>query len=862
MFFSHTIKAQSYNMPLLDTILRKNIRLLDYERILGPDGRLVKFGPHAGYAGMVDTLHGLGQALLLRGFATPFLHGSLAKEYRSLDHARRDLIATGELIRQRGLPEAMSPLVFAITGAGSVSLAAQQMLHCLPCKYVDVDDLPRLVNKKNKDRHNIYITVVRARDMVRRVDEPTASFDTKHYYAHPECYEGIFHEKVAPYANVLVTGHYWEPRFPRLLTTAQAQSLSRAGRFPLMCLGDITCDIGGSIEFFVKSTTIQNPFYAYDITKEKVREMHEYDGTGVLILGVDHLPAEFPREASTDFGAGLSPLIKSIAHSPNGTLAEMESTMGETLFGATITANKELTPKFQYISDLRKVNESATDKKKRILVIGGGMVAGPCIEQLLNKSNTLTLVDSSARALETLKRNYASQSSTPGLGAQENYDVRTSVANAAVVDEYMETEISRSDLVVSLLPAPMHPIIAECAIKHKVPMITASYISPGMEELRAKAEANDTYVVNELGLDPGIDIMTSAEMLSRIRAEGGVIKKYVSLCGALPAPENSNCPLGYKFSWFPRGVLTAAKRPARFMVDGSWHNIDDSQLFNHALPITAFRGLDLFWVPNGNAEKYKGVYGLDDADTVIRGTLRYSSYSPAIRAFLELGLLDEETAMAELKNGSAALMSWRSLTARLLDVPATDDVEAALVNRLSAIVSANRAKRTAASFTALRDGDVTGNNTAFVEDSVEVEVSNVLASMKSLDLLNDASMVPRTANGLVIDSLCQTMMGHMGLNSHERDFTIMMHRVTAFFPETGKTKVYTATLTRRGESDVRSATAVTVGAPVGFAAQLALDGKFKGKKGLVIPTDPDLYKPVLEKLEGLGIKMHETVTEV
>jgi len=218
--------------------------------------------------------------------------------------------------------------------------------------------------------------------------------------------------------------------------------------------------------------------------------------------------------------------------------------------------------------------------------------------------------------------------------------------------------------------------------------------------------------------------------------------------------------------------------------------------------------------------------------------------------------------MNELKPDSAAVISWRSLTARLLGVSPADDVEAALINRISKIVAENRSKQGAASFVALREGDVTGNNMPDEPVSLESEVSGVLASMKSLDLLNETAIAPRTASGLVIDSLCQTMMGHMGLAAHERDFTIMMHRVTAYFPETGKTKVYTATLTRRGESDVRSATAVTVGAPVGFAAQLALSGKFAGKKGLVIPTDPDVYRPVLAKLEGLGIKMHETVTEI
>jgi alpha-aminoadipic semialdehyde synthase len=860
MFFSHTIKAQAYNMPLLDTIIAKNIRLIDYEKIIGPDGRVVKFGPHAGYAGMIDTLHAVGQALLLRGYATPFLHTSLAKEYRSLAMAREDLLKTGELIRKYGLPEAVCPLVFAVTGSGSVSLAVQQMLHCLPCKYVEVDDLPRLHNRRSKDRHHIYVTVVRARDMAKPKD-PTKRFETQHYYSNPQDYEGCFHERVAPYVHVLVTGHYWEPRFPRLLTIQQAQALQRVDRFPLLCLGDITCDIGGSIEFFVKSTSIQNPFYAYDIMKEKVRELHDYDGTGVLILGVDHLPAEFPCEASTDFGHGLAPLLGTVANAPDGPLEEQKKALGEMLFNATVTSHRQLTEKFHYIDVLRKKNEAKLDKKRRILVLGGGMVAGPCIEQLLDKQNTLTLVDASQRALDTLVRGFATRGTKPGLNAEENYDVRTSVADASKIDEYMENEIKRSDLVVSMLPAPMHPTIAECAIAHKVPMITASYVSPGMEALRSKAEESGTYVVNELGLDPGIDIMTSAEIMDRIRRDGGKITKYVSLCGALPAPENSNCPLGYKFSWFPRGVLTAAKRPSRFCVGGQWHDVDGSQLFNHAMPITAFRGMDLYWVPNGDAEKYSKVYDIPEADTVIRGTIRYSSFAPVMRALLPLGFLDEERPIEALKKGTTEVASWRSIVAQLLDCDSIGEVEEKLIRRLGEIIRANRKRQSAPSYQALLRGNVTGNNFPSPTEAVEQEITSVLDAFKSLQLLDEAHIAPKTASGLILDSLCKTMLDFMTYSSHERDFIIMMHRITAHFPSTNRTRVYTATLTRRGESDIRSATAITVGAPVGITAQLALSGALRGKKGLLIPTDPDIYKPVLEQLAAMGITMHEKVED-
>ena len=863
LFFSHTIKAQPYNMGLLDTILDRRIRLIDYERIVGPDGRLVKFGPYAGFAGMIDTLHALGTALLMKGFATPFLSASLSKEYRSLESAREDLLVLGNAIRKFGLPKEIGPLTIAVTGSGSVSLAAQEVLHHLPCKYVNAEDLPRLWKSRSFDNKHIYVVVVTAKDMVAPKDESKA-FNKQHYYRHPEEYKAVYHKNIAPYVHVLMNGIYWEEKYPRLLTIAQARLLQKEGRFPLLCLGDITCDVGGSVEFFVKATTIQNPFYVYRLEQNDTQNVHDYNGDGVLILGVDHLPAEFPREASTDFGEGLVPLIERIALSDGtASLNQQKKQLGPEIFNAVVTNQGKLTPHYEYIAELRRQNELKAGSKptskdqKKILIVGSGMTAGPCVERLLqNPNNTITIADASADSLATLMKNFGSER------------VTALTTNAALVDIELQKAIKASDVVVSLLPATMHPTIAKHTIASKVPLVTASYTSPGMKSLRQEAEQNGTFVINELGLDPGIDIMTSAKLLRSIRSEGGVIQSYVSLCGALPAPENSDCPLGYKFSWSPRGVLTAASRPTKFRAGGKWFDVPGKYLYYLIQPLTAFSGIDLHWIPNGDATPYSSLYQLPDDEVkhIVRGTLRYRTYAPAVCAFAAIGLIDDSVVFEELKNSEKEKTSWAKIITQLLD--RQDAPQAAtLQERLKAHITEKVGATYEAcckleAFQALQKECLMGEQPmSRMKRHIAEEAASVVDEMDTLGLLG-YDHAPKTDGGAVIDSLCVTMQrGPMAYASHERDMVLMIHRITANFPNSGKTKTYTATLTQRGETTARSATAKTVGAPVGITAQMVLDGAFKGHSGLLLPTLPELYEPCLDALEDMGIIMHETVSD-
>eukprot|EP01063_Lacrimia_lanifica_P019909 TRINITY_DN27303_c0_g1_i1.p1 TRINITY_DN27303_c0_g1~~TRINITY_DN27303_c0_g1_i1.p1 ORF type:complete len:961 (+),score=424.34 TRINITY_DN27303_c0_g1_i1:54-2936(+) len=847
MMFSHTHKAQPYNMPMLDTILQKNIRLIDFERISGSEGRLVKFGPFAGFAGTIDTLHALGLALLAKNFATPFLYISHAKEYRSLQAAREDLIQIGDLIRTRGLPREAGPLTFVITGTGSVSQAAQQILHHLPCQYIDASELKSLCEKKEFDNKTIYVTVARARDMVQPKD-PKQHFNKDEYYKNPEQYKACFHKSVAPYAKVIINGMYWEEKYPRLLTVPQVQELHKEDRFPLLAVGEITCDPHGSLEFFTKSTSIAHPKYVYDPRSDKAVDWEDFRGQGPIIVGVDHLPAEFPKESSEYFGGPLVDLVKHVAQSDRDDPWEKQAeALPASLANATIACHGKLTPNYEYINSLRKQRTDMKEARenRNVLFLGAGMVSGPAVKYLLRDSkNSITLADVDVKAAEAVLEEWAGDAYHSG----RDVEGKTQSARAISLDvsdkAYLTSLVRDADVVISLVPWTMHPMVMDICIENKIPCCTASYVSPGVAALHEKAEAAGVTILNEMGVDPGIDIMSSFQLLERVKADGGVVRSYESFCGALPEPEHANNCLGYKFSWSPKGVMLAAQRPCTFLWNNTEVDIEGRRLYDVALPFTPFKALKMEWVPNGNAINYKDVYGLHDAHTIVRSTLRFGGFSAVIKSMRELGILDADAVLEGLKEGK---MSWPQVLAERSGV-AVEDFPAHLVKKLTAVRAS-----------IAEDGPMSkfydGSNDAPVEE----EVKEALAGMQELGLLDESSEVPNNAGGFIIDSLSTHLAKTLALESHENDFVMMYHRVIADMPD-GSVKQYEAKMTERGLPG-SSATANTVGLPVAIGAQLVLNGEI-AKSGIVRPITPEVYNPVMRELAQLGIRLRESVQDV
>ncbi len=343
IFFSHTIKGQAYNMPMLQKIIDNRCTLIDYECIKDAQGRrLVFFGGFAGMAGMVETLHALGRRLQLRGYQTPFSHIQPAHHYHDVAEVKAHLRQIGAELQQRGLPEAIRPLVFGFSGYGHVSKGAQEMFDLLPHKMVDPQELPSLANRSDALLFKVQFA---EQHMVEPID-PSQPFDKWDYFQHPQKYRGIF-ERYLPYLHVLVNGIYWDERYPRLLTKAYLhQRFSFGPPLSLLVVGDISCDIHGAIECTEKVTTPDHPIFSYHPLTGKV--IDGYDDEGLWIMAIDNLPAELPRDASEFFSESVYRFIPVIA-AADWRKPFNKIDLPAEIKNAIIVHNGRLTPNFSYL---------------------------------------------------------------------------------------------------------------------------------------------------------------------------------------------------------------------------------------------------------------------------------------------------------------------------------------------------------------------------------------------------------------------------------------------------------------------------------------------------------------------------------
>lgn len=345
LFFSHVIKGQPYNMPMLRKILESRSNLIDYEKITDDLGkRLIFFGKFAGYAGFVNTLWTTGQVLHAKGIETPLSRIKQTHHYPNLLEAKRAISQVAFEISSKGLSRELQPFVIGITGYGNVSQGVQELLHLLPCQEI----LPEtLLDPSFKDESNgklIYFVVFKEEDMVRRKTS-SGQFDLTHYYQHPEEYESKFIEYL-PKLSVLIHGSYWDSRYPRVVTRAEIKQLVESCNSRLIAIGDISCDPGGGVEATPFGTPIENPVLTYyPLTGE--HKMGIYPD-GIPIMAVDILPSELPYDASVAFSSMLKPFIPYVAacdfSKPFDVLNLLPS-----LKNALIVHRGELTPAYKYI---------------------------------------------------------------------------------------------------------------------------------------------------------------------------------------------------------------------------------------------------------------------------------------------------------------------------------------------------------------------------------------------------------------------------------------------------------------------------------------------------------------------------------
>ena len=347
LYFSHTIKAQPYNMRMLQRLLDLKCTLLDYELIANDSGqRLVFFGYHAGLAGMIDTLWTVGRRLRLAGHDTAFGRILQALEYDDLEDAKRSIRMAGILLAEDGLPAEMCPFVVGFAGYGNSSRGAQDVCALLPTMDVSPEELPRLFEDGAQiSNKHVYRVVFKEEHLARRIAD--GGFDRQEYFDEPEKYEGIFPQYL-PYLRVLMNCIYWEERYPKLVTRAVARDLAAEGRLPLVAIGDITCDIDGSIEMTTKSTDQETPVLLYNPADDTVVE--SFEGPGVAVVAVDNLPAELPRDATRHFGDSLFPFLPDLANLDRSASFE-ELNLRPELKQAIVVWNGELTPRFRYLEE-------------------------------------------------------------------------------------------------------------------------------------------------------------------------------------------------------------------------------------------------------------------------------------------------------------------------------------------------------------------------------------------------------------------------------------------------------------------------------------------------------------------------------
>lgn len=345
VFFSHVIKGQSYNMPMLRKMMDMGCTLIDYEKVTDDMGRrLIFFGRFAGLAGMINSLWSLGQRYLVLGRDTPFLRVRQSHTYNSLEEAKKDVMAAGMEIAMKGLPNDIIPAVIGFTGYGQVSGGAREIASLLPSIEITPEELLTSGDRKDLPGNVILKVVFKEWHLSEHNDKP-GDFDLQHYYAHPEEYHNVF-ERYVPFLTVLMNCMYWDDRYPRIVTKDHLEKLFSGGVPRLTVIGDVTCDPGGSVECTHAGTHIEDPVFVYDpITR---RHTMGFEGRGILDMAVDILPSELPRESSIAFSNALKPYVKGIAEADySRPFDELELPMP--VKRATILHRGALTPDYTYI---------------------------------------------------------------------------------------------------------------------------------------------------------------------------------------------------------------------------------------------------------------------------------------------------------------------------------------------------------------------------------------------------------------------------------------------------------------------------------------------------------------------------------
>ncbi|MEM0996603.1 MAG: saccharopine dehydrogenase C-terminal domain-containing protein [Bacteroidota bacterium] len=436
-----------------------------------------------------------------------------------------------------------------------------------------------------------------------------------------------------------------------------------------------------------------------------------------------------------------------------------------------------------------------------LLIIGAGRSATTMIQYLLDHAERGDWQVTVADRIESLAQ--AKVGDHP-RGRAIAFDV----ADAA----QCEAEVKAADLVISLLPAHMHVIPGKFCLQYRTHMITASYVSPEMKALDSEAREKGVLFLNEIGADPGIDHMSTMEMVDRIKAEGGKIQSFRSYCGAIVAPESSN-RWGYKFTWAPRNIILAGTGGvAKYLRDGKTKYVPYHHIFRRTQTVRVPNYGDFEAYANRDSVMYAPLYALEEVPTVLRATLRHPGFCEMWQAMIDLGLTDDSYSIPDSEG-----MTYRDFICSYVnEIPGHSDAESMAL---------------------------------FLDLPVD---GPTMEKLLALDLLSD-EVIP-LKNASPADILEHILMDRWKFEPEDTDMVVMQHQIE--YDLHGGRRKLVSSMVDKGQDHEHTAISRTVGLPAAIAARLVLEGKIKST-GVQIPLSPDIYAPVLAELENYGIRFVE-----
>ncbi len=345
MVFSHTTKGQEYNQKLLVAFLKKKITLIDYEHITGSSGeRLAYFGRYAGICGMIDTLHVFGRKAKLRGIPNPFSDLKSAVQYGSYVSARKALDQVVGKIRRKGFDKNITPFVIGILGHGNVSQGAQEVLGHLEAVDIHPRDIDILIRSRTSHIKTIYKLVFQREEKLR--SKKGRNFYFEEYLKHPDGFESNL-ERHLPLLNIIINASYWDKRYPRLLSEKMLRKFYRTKPDSrISVIGDLSCDIKGTIEITKRVTSSSEPAFIYDPVSRKIS--NDLSDSGIAVMAIDNLPCEFPKESSMEFAGQVRDFVYQIA-AHGITDVTNHHALPDVIRNAVVTQNGRLTQRFKYL---------------------------------------------------------------------------------------------------------------------------------------------------------------------------------------------------------------------------------------------------------------------------------------------------------------------------------------------------------------------------------------------------------------------------------------------------------------------------------------------------------------------------------